>query len=120
MSNYDSSSSHTALPEIGLREARLPASNSKDSSAAVAANHAVDQVGQAAHGLVDDVAALSDRGQVAWRDGMASLRDGAARGTAQTRSYVQAQPLKAVLLAAGAGAALVALWSLLSGSRSGR
>jgi ElaB/YqjD/DUF883 family membrane-anchored ribosome-binding protein len=115
MSNYDSTSGHTSLPEIGLREARLPSS-----SAAAAANHALDEVGHAAHGLVDEVQALNQRGQAAWRGGMNTLRESATRGTEQTRHYVQAQPLKAVLLAAGAGAALVALWGLLSGPRRGR
>lgn len=117
MSNYDSTAGHTSLPDIGLRETRLPSSGA---TAAAAANHALDQVGQAAHGLVDDVAALNERGQAAWRGGLNTLREGATRGTEQTRHYVQAQPLKAVLLAAGAGAALVALWSLLSGPRRGR
>ena len=67
----------------------------------------------------EQASALAQRGLDAVRDGSQSLRDSARRASDNTLDYIQAEPLKAVLMAAAAGAALMALVGLLA-RRSGR
>jgi len=75
----------------------------------------------AAKPLIDRAAAQADalaqRGLEAVRDGSQRLRDGARHASEGTVHYIQAEPLKAVLIAAATGAALMALVSLASRSR---
>ncbi len=59
-------------------------------------------------------------GTQALRQGSRLLRDSARSASSQTQDYIQREPLKAVLIAAASGAALVALWSLLARSGSRR
>lgn len=59
-----------------------------------------------------------DRGTNAVREGSAKLKDSVNQLGDRTASYVHEQPLKAVLMAAAAGAAIAILASLMSSSRS--
>jgi ElaB/YqjD/DUF883 family membrane-anchored ribosome-binding protein len=71
--------------------------------------------------LLDDAGqqagALAQRGARAIRDTSLSLRDSAVRVGDSTALYVKDEPLKAILMAAATGAALMALVGLLSRSR---
>lgn len=67
---------------------------------------AADRASSMAHSTVDAI-----------RDQSLRLRDQAARATTNTTHYIRAEPVKSVLVAAAAGAALMALVSLLSRSR---
>ena len=82
----------------------------------------------AAKPLIDRAAAQADalaqRGLEAVRDGSQRLResgqrlrDSARHASEGTVQYIQAEPLKSVLIAAATGAALMALVSLVSRSR---
>jgi ElaB/YqjD/DUF883 family membrane-anchored ribosome-binding protein len=72
--------------------------------------------------LIDRAAAQADalaqRGLEAVRDGSQRLRDTARQASDGTVHYIQAEPLKSVLIAAATGAALMALISLVSRSRN--
>jgi ElaB/YqjD/DUF883 family membrane-anchored ribosome-binding protein len=57
---------------------------------------------------------LKERSLAAVRDGAQQLRRQAERASNGTTSYIQQEPVKAMLMAAAAGAALVALASLLT------
>ena len=63
---------------------------------------------------------LAQRGIGAVRDGSGKLRDSAARASDRTIAYIRDEPVKAVLVAAAAGAALVTLASLFGRARSQR
>jgi ElaB/YqjD/DUF883 family membrane-anchored ribosome-binding protein len=65
----------------------------------------------------DRVSAMAHHGADAVRDRSQQFSDGVHRMTEGTRGYVQEEPLKSLLIAAAAGAALMALWSFLGGSR---
>lgn len=94
-----------------------------------AADSALDGIAQAASGLRADVAPmirqaadqasdLAHRGADAVRHSAQNLRDTADAATARTRDYIKDEPVKAVLIAAATGAALMALFSLVSHSRN--
>jgi ElaB/YqjD/DUF883 family membrane-anchored ribosome-binding protein len=68
---------------------------------------AADRASSMAHCTVDAI-----------RDQSLRLRDQAERATTNTTHYIRAEPVKSVLVAAAAGAALMALVSLLSRSRA--
>ena len=89
-------------------------------STQTAANHALEGLSASVNGLQANAEGLSQRGQDAWRQGVQQVRDGTRQASESTRHYIQAEPVKAMLIAAGAGAALMALVSLLSRSRSER
>jgi ElaB/YqjD/DUF883 family membrane-anchored ribosome-binding protein len=82
-------------------------------SSQTAARRAMDGLAQSAHGLQDDAQHATQRGVEALRHGTQSLRDSAQRASENTRHYVQAEPVKAMLIAAATGATLMALASLL-------
>jgi ElaB/YqjD/DUF883 family membrane-anchored ribosome-binding protein len=67
--------------------------------------------------LIDRVSgqasALAQRSAQAVRDGSLHLRDQAQRASDNTLNYVRNEPVKSMLIAAAAGAAVVALLSLL-------
>lgn len=67
---------------------------------------ATEQVGELAQRGVESVRITSQR-----------LRDSAQRASDNTLGYIRAEPVKATLIAAAAGAALMALLALLSRSR---
>lgn len=63
---------------------------------------------------------LARRGITAVRDGSAQLRDQAVRAGDKTVGYIKDEPVKAMLIAAAAGAALMALVALLGRSNNGQ
>lgn len=66
----------------------------------------------------EQASALAQRGVSAVRDRSQMLRDKAVQATDRTEMYIRDEPLKAVLIAAATGAALMALVALLSRSRA--
>ena len=66
----------------------------------------------------DKVSALTQRGVDTVRQGSQQLVDSAHQASARTRDYVQHEPVKALLMAAATGAALMALLSMVQRSRS--
>jgi ElaB/YqjD/DUF883 family membrane-anchored ribosome-binding protein len=89
------------------------------------ANQALDQLaaqienvrshaGPALDDVAHDATSLAHRGSEALRHRSDQLRDQALHVRDATRGYIQHEPLKAVLMAAATGAALVALGTLLS------
>lgn len=61
--------------------------------------------------------ALAQRGADAVRDGSQQIREKALRASETTVKYVKAEPVKAMMIAAASGAALMALASMKSRSR---
>lgn len=61
--------------------------------------------------------ALLHRGVDALRDSSQRLRDTAHRASSGTTHYIAQEPVKAVLIAAVAGAALMAMFSLMTRTR---
>ncbi len=114
MSNYDPSSATTTV----LGRAAQTADHAIQATQTVA-NHALDGLSDSVSSLQASADKLSQRGQDAWSQGVRQVRDGTRQATESTRHYIQAEPVKAMLIAAGAGAALMALVSLLARSRSG-
>ena len=93
------------------------------------ANQALDGMASTVSGLradaapmiraaTDRVSALTQRGVDTVRHGSQQLVDGAHQASARTRDYVQHEPVKALLMAAATGAALMALLSMVQRSRS--
>ena len=85
-----------------MNTSNLPLQNN---SVAEKVSHAIDQAD-----------ALASRGVEAVRDGAQQIRDKAHSVSDSTVSYIKEEPVKAVLIAAAAGAALMALLSLASRS----
>ena len=65
----------------------------------------------------DQAADLARRGVDAVNEGAQAVRRQAAHASDSTRHYIRDEPMKAVLIAAATGAALMALVSLLTRSR---
>ena len=65
----------------------------------------------------EQASALAQRGVNALRDSSQGLRDSATRASDNTVMYIKDEPLKAMLIAAATGAALMALVGMLSRSR---
>ncbi len=65
----------------------------------------------------EQASALAQRGMDALRTGSQQIRDRAVLATDVTSGYIKNDPIKAVLIAAATGAALMALVSLLSRPR---
>ena len=96
-----------------------------------AANVAVDSLAGAVHDIrqhasplidraAEQMSGLAHRGVDRVRDTSQQLRDKALHASDSTVNYIRDEPVKSVLLAAAAGAALMALVSLLSSSRNHR
>lgn len=92
------------------------------------ANHALDslansvqdarkQVSPLLDRATEQASALAHRGVEAVRHGSQQLRNTALHATDTTAGYIKNDPIKAVLIAAATGAALMALVSLISRSR---
>jgi len=80
---------------------------------AAVAHQALDGLSQSAQQLQTDASRFSQRGLDALRDGQQQLRDSAQRLGERTTGYIQHAPVKSVVLAAAAGAALVAVFGLM-------
>jgi ElaB/YqjD/DUF883 family membrane-anchored ribosome-binding protein len=85
-----------------------------------AAHHALDSIGESARRLQADAAALGQRSLDTLRDNGRQLRERAQVTGERTVDYIRDEPVKSVLLAAAAGAALVAVFGLLGSGRSRR
>ena len=86
--------------------------------AAVSADHALDSLAQQVNNLQTDASQLGQRGLKAVREGTQQLREKADRANELTQNYVKGDPVKALLIAAATGAALVALIGLMTRSRN--
>ena len=60
---------------------------------------------------------LARRGADTWRDSSQQIKERAQRASDMTLGYIKDEPVKAMLIAAATGAALMALVTLLSRSR---
>lgn len=65
----------------------------------------------------EQIGALTQRSVNAVRDGTQQVRDTALRASDSTVSYIRDEPVKAMLIAAATGAALMALVGLLTRAR---
>jgi len=77
-----------------------------------------DRVAPVLNRSSEQIAELAQRGVNAVRDSSQHLREKALRASESTVGYVKDEPVKAMLIAAATGAALMALIGLLSRSRS--
>ena len=76
-----------------------------------------DEAGSRLDDAVDHANALVHSGVDALRDGSQRLRAKAHQASEGTTHYIQQEPVKAMLIAAAAGAVLVALVGLMTRSR---
>ncbi len=72
----------------------------------------------AASQAIDNIGKVVDQGMNQVRETTHQLRENAARASAGTVDHIRQDPVKSVLIAAAAGAALMALVSLLTRSNS--
>jgi len=77
-----------------------------------------DQAAPAYDRLKGQTQDLANRGMEALRDTSRQVRDTATKASDQTLGYIKDEPLKAVLIAAATGAALMALISLMGRSNN--
>ena len=82
-----------------------------------AAQNALDSLMESAQGVKSEAAKLGQRGLDALHDGGLQLRESAHKAGERTRDYIRDEPVKAVLVAAATGAALMALVNLVAGRR---
>jgi len=87
-------------------------------------NHALDSGSAELPPLLqqagEQASRLAQRGLDALHEGSQSLRNRARHASDSTTGYIQAEPMKAMLIAAAAGAAVMGLISLLSRARHPR
>ncbi|HOB93573.1 MAG TPA: hypothetical protein PK306_02910 [Aquabacterium sp.] len=83
------------------------------------AHQAVGGLSESARQLQADAARLRQRSLDAMREGSELVRERARRAGERSVGYIRDEPVKSVLVAAAAGAALMALFSLVGG-RAGR
>ncbi|MFM9915715.1 MAG: hypothetical protein ACKVOX_07905 [Rhizobacter sp.] len=81
------------------------------------AQEMADRARPAIDRLVKNAENLARRGIDGARDSSQQLRERAARATDSTVNYIKDEPVKAMLIAAATGAALMALMALLNRSR---
>ncbi len=84
-----------------------------------AAHQALDGLSQSARQLQAEAGHLSQRGLDALRDSTRLVRERAHEAGERTVGYIQHEPVKAMLMAAATGAALMALIGMMGG-RSNR
>jgi ElaB/YqjD/DUF883 family membrane-anchored ribosome-binding protein len=78
-------------------------------------NHTfVDRAAGAADHVTEQALGSAQRGVAAARDGSHKLLDRAQQASDRTVTYIKGEPVKAMLMAAAAGAALTALLALLT------
>ena len=89
-----------------------------------ATEEALDSLSATMHGardhaapMLDRAAALASRGAAAMRDGTDRVRERAQRASDSTVGYIRDEPVKAMLIAAATGAALMAVLGLVTRSR---
>ena len=101
--------------ENAIRSTQRVANETVD-QLADSANNARNKVTPVINRVAGEAEHLAHRGMDALRDSTAQIRDKAARTSDDTIAYIKDEPIKAVLIAAASGAALMALASLLSRS----
>ena len=102
--------------DTAIRSTQRMANNALDglaSSVQDARNEVTPMLNRAS----EQASALAQRGVNALRDSSQGLRDSATRASDNTVMYIKDEPLKAMLIAAATGAALMALIGMLSRSR---
>lgn len=77
----------------------------------------IDRAAQATAQATDQAIGAAQRGVAAVRDGSQHLLDRAHHASDNTVGYIREEPVKAMLIAAAAGAALMALLGLVTRSR---
>lgn len=78
----------------------------------------IDRVKESVNEVRATAQSYIDRGTSAVREGSAKLKDSVSQLTDRTATYVHEQPVKSVLMAAAAGAAIAILASMITSSRS--
>ena len=86
-------------------------------SLAVAVQDLRHQAAPLLHRAGDQIGALAQRGADSVRETSQQLRNKAQHASDTTVNYIKDEPVKAILIAAATGAALMALISLISHSR---
>lgn len=76
-----------------------------------------DQAAPVLNRVASKAEELARRSADAMRDGTAQIKERAQRASDATVGYIKDEPIKAILIAAAAGAALMALVSLLARDR---
>lgn len=120
--------SRAASTASRLADAAVHSTDDAIHSTQRAASDALDRLADGMHDVADRASPrlvraaehaedLVRRGVGAMRDHSAHLRDSAYRASDYTRSYIRDEPLKSVLIAAFAGAAVIAIANLLSRRR---
>jgi ElaB/YqjD/DUF883 family membrane-anchored ribosome-binding protein len=121
-------STHTDQPNSLADKAAQSADNAIKSTQRVA-NAALDSLAETVQDVrhqaapllnraSEQASALMQRGVDSVRDGSQRIRDNALRVSDNTVAYIKDEPVKAMLIAAATGAALMALISLMTRSRN--
>ena len=76
-----------------------------------------DQAAPVLNRVAEKAETLARRGLDAVKDGSQQIREKAARASDSTVGYIKDEPVKAILIAAATGAALMALISLMTRSK---
>jgi ElaB/YqjD/DUF883 family membrane-anchored ribosome-binding protein len=77
-------------------------------------NHLIDRAAETADQVAAQTFGAARRSVAAVRESSQQVMDRAHRASDATANYIKAEPMKAVLIAAAAGAAVVALMGLLT------
>ena len=109
--------SAAASADAAIRSTQRLANQALDGMASTVSDLRADAVPMI-RAATDKVSALTKQGVDTVRQGSQQLVDSAQQATARTRDYVQQDPVKALLIAAATGAALMALLSMVQRSRS--
>lgn len=110
--------SHNPIkPALHSVEDGAPASGRATSAALEGLVEGVQQAVPLMNRASDQISDLAQRGLNSLRDGSQQLRRRAERVSEDTVSYVRVEPVKAILMAAATGAALMALVSVFSRAR---
>jgi ElaB/YqjD/DUF883 family membrane-anchored ribosome-binding protein len=91
-----------------------------NASLADTAPAAIERARNALGNMADDARALTDRGAQAVREGTRSLRRESAHLAESTVDHIKHDPIKSILIAAAAGAVLMALANLATRSYRSR
>jgi len=81
-------------------------------------NKTMDHIKETADEVRATAQGYIERGTTAVREGSAKLKDSVSHISDRTATYVHEQPVKSVLLAAAAGAAIAMFASMITSSRS--
>ncbi len=105
-----------ASADAAIRSTQRLANQALD-GAASSVNSLRDEAAPLLNRASEQLSAMAHRGADAVRHSAQSLRDSADAASNRTVGYIKDEPVKAVLIAAATGAALMALLSLVSHAR---